>query len=87
MSDLAGKILMSLFWVVAIINYGVDFKEPMGSILYVVTGIIVLLHVFEIIVYRERIDKADGGLIYNTFMTLLFGLFHIRSLEEVASDA
>ena len=42
MSDLAGKILMSLFWVVAIINYGVDFKEPMGSILYVVTGIIVL---------------------------------------------
>ena len=78
---------MTIFWVVAIYNFGVNFKEPMGSILYVVTGIVVVLHVFEIIVYRERIDNDGGGLIYNIFMTLFFGLFHIRSLEETSSEA
>ena len=73
------SILFWLGWVVTIwlpITYTLQ-------VFYFYAGLVVLLvHVVEVGIFLKRLQAAEGSLWHHMAMTLLFGVFHIRTLPK-----
>ena len=81
------KIGLAVFWVLAFANSVLGFPSPFSAIIAIIAALLIFIHVYDIIKYRDEIDGASGGLFYNVAMVLLFGMAHINTLDTVGSAA
>ena len=74
-------IASAIFWTVWVVNFVVPFPWGLEPIVRIIGGIILIVHVIEIIVFWKRID-ATGAPVPNALRILLFGIFHARTLSK-----
>jgi uncharacterized protein YhhL (DUF1145 family) len=48
----------------------------------IVLGLMIGIHAVEILIFRKRIEAAEGNTGMHFFQVFLFGLFHIRLLKK-----
>lgn len=71
-----------LFWLGWVVNIWLPLTYAL-QVFYFYAGLVVLLvHVLEVGIFFNRLRAAEGGLLHHMAMTLLFGVFHIRTLPK-----
>lgn len=77
----AGKALVLLFWLLVLANLVDPFTRPFDGLLNVCGGVMLLLHVAELLVFGERL-KVSGNLARERVLVLLFGVLQLISLPD-----
>ncbi len=77
------KGITALVWVAIVINLFQPFASPADTALNVVGGFLLIAHLIECVVYRQKVAQhhADNKF-WGYLMILLFGVIHINSLNE-----
>jgi putative membrane protein len=70
------KVALLLFWLVALGNLVLPFAEPLSRL----AGIILLVHVAEILLFNRRLQARPNPWL-ERLQVLLFGFVQIRSLR------
>ena len=83
---IVGKALTLAIWGICAASF---FVAPEGSALArwgpVVFWVMGAAHVLEALVFLPRLRAAEGSLGSHLLQTLLFGMFHVRSLPQASS--
>ena len=78
----AAHVITLFLWAFGIVNL---FEPFNGWLFYLATGIFYLLliaHLVECVVYRNKILKSDDSPLVAFSMTLLFGVVYLSSIKD-----
>ncbi|KSR48030.1 DUF1145 domain-containing protein [Pseudomonas aeruginosa] len=83
-----GKLVTLAFWGTVLVNLLHPFAYPLNWLLSIAGGLILLIHLIEILVLGRRL-KARAHPWLDRFQVLLFGVFHMLALPALspASEA
>ncbi len=74
------KAVLLLFWLAALVNLLMPFPEPLGGRLGWFAGIILAVHVVEVLLFNSRLSSRPQPWL-ERLQVLLFGIAHLRSLR------
>ena len=78
----AAHVITLILWAFGIVN----LLEPFNGILFYIASIIFYLlliaHLAECIIYREKILKSNDSAFVAFSMTLLFGVIYLGSIKD-----
>lgn len=76
-----GKVVALLFWLVVIVNVVSPFAKPFDMLLYGAGILLVLVHLFEIMLFNSLLrSRANPWL--DRLQLLLFGVFHLLGIPR-----
>lgn len=78
----AAHVITLFLWAFGIVNL---FEPFNGWLFYIASGIFYLLliaHLVECVVYRNKILKSDDSPLVAFSMTLLFGVVYLSSIKD-----
>ena len=78
----APHVITLILWAFGIVNL---FEPFNGWIFYIASGIFYLLlvaHLVECVVYRNKIFKSNDSHFVAFLMTLIFGVIYLGSIQE-----
>lgn len=77
------KLITAVVWVAIVVNVFQPFSPPAYMALNVVGVFLLVAHIIECVVYRQKVAQhhSDNKL-WGYLMILLFGVIHINSLTE-----
>ncbi|MCU1716088.1 DUF1145 domain-containing protein [Pseudomonas sp. 5P_3.1_Bac2] len=76
------KVLTLLFWALIITNLVQPLRQPFNHLLLAAGAVILLLHLFELWLYRQRLAAATKPA-WARLQTLLFGVFYVYPLPAL----
>ena len=75
-----------LMLIIRILKFSVNLFEPFnGWVFYVATAVFYLLliaHLIECVIYRNKILKSNDSALVAFSMTLIFGVIYLGSIQE-----
>ena len=78
----AAHVITLILWAFGIVN----LLEPLNGILFYIASIIFYLlliaHLAECVIYREKILKSNDSAFVAFSMTLLFGVIYLGSIKD-----
>lgn len=75
-----GKCAGLVFWLVAVINLLQPFTDPIHLAVNLVASVLLLVHLLEVLVFNRTL-KTRAHPWVDRLQVLLFGIFHIKSME------
>lgn len=75
------KGALAMFWLVALLNLIYPFGEPLHRPLLLVTGVLLLAHVGEALLFNNRLKRQAFPWLERA-QVLLFGFLHLRGLAR-----
>lgn len=75
------KGALAMFWLVALLNVGFPFADPLGSWCNWLALILLAVHLLEVLLFQRRIQERPMPWL-GRLMVLLFGVLHIQSLPK-----
>jgi uncharacterized protein YhhL (DUF1145 family) len=76
------KLGVAAAWILAIVAMFAFAGSVLGSVGRLVFYFMVIAHAIECVVFLPRLRQAPGGLGTNLLQVFLFGVFHMRELQE-----
>jgi len=73
------NILSAVFWAIWAANFFLPFAGEWQAPLRILGLVLLCIHGLECVVFWKRLE-ATGRTRLNVFYTLLFGIFHVRTL-------
>jgi uncharacterized protein YhhL (DUF1145 family) len=77
----AAKAGLLVVWAIGIGSFFIGGDHAIASAGRITFWLIGAAHLVEIVVFRNKLNAAPGGMAKNFLPTFLFGLFHVRSLD------
>ncbi|CAD5106915.1 DUF1145 domain-containing protein [Zestomonas carbonaria] len=74
------KGALAMFWLVAALNVVYPFAAPLHGWLLAATGIILLAHVGELLLFNRRLTQRPQPWL-ERLQVLLFGFLHLKSIR------
>ena len=78
-----GKLVTLVFWGAVLVNLLHPFAYPLNWLLSIAGGLILLIHLIEILVLGRRL-KARAHPWLDRLQVLLFGVFHMLALPALS---
>ncbi|EMG4342666.1 DUF1145 domain-containing protein [Pseudomonas aeruginosa] len=78
-----GKLVTLVFWGAVLVNLLHPFAYPLNWLLSIAGGLILLIHLIEILVLGGRL-KARAHPWLDRLQVLLFGVFHMLALPALS---
>lgn len=75
------KGALAMFWLVALLNIVYPFGEPLHRPLLLVTGVLLLAHVGEALLFNSRLKRQPFPWLERV-QVLLFGFLHLRGIAR-----
>lgn len=72
-------------WIVSIASFFVDTDSAVAGAGRMTLWFLIGAHLVEIAVFSGKLKAAPGGIAGNFLPTFLFGIFHIRELDNPAA--
>lgn len=76
------EIVTLLIWAFGILNVVEPLPGFIGLIGSAIFWLLLVAHLIEIIYFSKTIKNSEDGLFKGSLLTLLFGIFYIRSIER-----
>ena len=85
------RVLTLLFWLTVVGSLFMGLSEPLNSLIPSLGAMVLVAHGLEALLWRKRIQALSDNLPLNIFLVLVFGAFHmaslnLKSLEQNSSD-
>lgn len=80
------KLGVAAAWVFAIGGMLLFAGSALGTIGRVLFSILVVVHAIECVVFLPKLKQAPGGLGSNLVQVFLFGVAHMRELQEATGS-
>ena len=75
------EIVTLLLWAFGILNIIEPLPGLIGLIGSAIFWLLLTAHFIEIIYFSKTLKNSDDGLFKGSLLTLLFGIFYIKSIE------
>ncbi|MCL6272026.1 DUF1145 domain-containing protein [Sansalvadorimonas sp. 2012CJ34-2] len=77
------RVITLLFWGTVLSTFFLSWSQPLGEIVSIVGGCILLAHSLEAILFRKRLLQIGTYTAKDAALILVFGVFHVagRYLE------
>ena len=75
------EIVTLIIWAFGILNIVEPIPGMLGTIGIAVFWLLLIAHLVEIVYFFNTLKRSKDGIIKGSFLTLLFGIFYIKSLE------
>lgn len=76
------EILTLIIWAFGILNIVEPLPGLIGLVGQAVFWVLLVAHLIEIFYFSKIIKASKDGLMKGSILTLLFGIFYIKSLEK-----
>jgi uncharacterized protein YhhL (DUF1145 family) len=76
------EIVTLLIWAFGILNVVEPLPSFIGLIGSAIFWLLLITHLIEIIYFSKTIKNSEDGLFKGSLLTLLFGIFYIKSIER-----
>ena len=76
------EIVTLLIWAFGILNVVEPLPGFIGLIGSAIFWLLLVAHLIEIIYFSNTLKNSDDGLFKGSILTLLFGIFYIKSIER-----
>lgn len=76
------EIVTLLLWAFGILNIVEPLPGHIGLIGSAIFWLLLVSHLIEIIYFSKTIKNSEDGLFKGSLLTLLFGIFYIKSIER-----
>ena len=76
------EIVTLLIWAFGILNVVEPLPGLIGLIGSAIFWLLLVAHFIEIIYFSKTIKNSEDGLFKGSLLTLLFGIFYIKSIER-----
>ena len=80
-----GKLVALAFWGAVLVNILQPFAQPFATLLLAAGGLILLIHVVELLVLGSRL-KGRPHPWMDRLQVLLFGVFHLLSVPSAGQE-
>lgn len=77
MPNLTGKLIMLVVWGVLAANFFVDYPVNLDTWLYVLGGLLVVIHLALCGVFADRVRRHHSNTAVGFMMIFLFGIIHV----------
>lgn len=75
------EIVTLIIWAFGILNIVEPIPGMIGTIGIAVFWLLLIAHLVEIVYFFNTLKRSKDGIIKGSLLTLLFGIFYIKSLE------
>ena len=76
------EIVTLVIWAFGILNIVEPLPGFIGLVGVTIFWLLLIAHLIEIIYFSKTIKNSEDGLFKGSLLTLLFGIFYIKSIER-----
>ena len=76
------EIVTLVIWAFGILNIVEPLPGFIGLVGSAIFWLLLIAHLIEIIYFSKTLKNSDDGLFKGSILTLLFGIFYIKSIER-----
>ena len=76
------EIITLLIWAFGILNVLEPLPGAIGIVGQILFWVLLIAHVIEIAYFKKTIAQSKDGILKGSILTLLFGIFYIKSIEN-----
>jgi len=76
------EIVTLVIWAFGILNIVEPLPGFIGLVGVIIFWLLLIAHLIEIIYFSKTLKNSDDGLFKGSILTLLFGIFYIKSIER-----